>query len=241
LPLLLAGVLAATAWRRRRVWLLALAAIGGFAGWLFTGIIPRFLAPGVVLAIALVATAAGRRRSGQWAAGLTLATSLLFGIEATVIHVRRIGGLRLITSDPSTVEASAIVNNPMPALRGATALPKSARVLFVGEPRPFLFPRQFVAASYYDSCPLRAPIERAANSEAVLGWLRDQGFSHLLVNWGELDRLARDGYPVAPWRTPAGYRAWQELIHRLGPPVIASGTVSIYAMPGTPADAGRGT
>ena len=60
--------------------------------------------------------------------------------------------------------------------------------------------------------------------------LRGQGFTHLLVNQGELSRLA-GSYPVAPWRDTAGWRRWNALLAALGPPELQVGGVQLFALP----------
>jgi hypothetical protein len=129
-----------------------------------------------------------------------------------------------------------VVNDPFPAF-SATHLPTDARVLFVGEPRGFGFPRRFVAPSQHDVSPLRAILEAAHGPEEAMATLRGQGFTHLLVNQGELARLA-GSYPVAPWRGAVGWRRWSAFVSALGPPKVQVGAVQIFALqPGNaPAD-----
>ena len=129
------------------------------------------------------------------------------------------------TSHPEGV----IVNDPSAAFAAAAALPRDARVLFVGEPRGFAFPRRFVAPSQHDVSPLREPAESATGAPALRSLLRERGFTHLLVNRRELGRLIT-AYPVAPWRTEAGRVRFAELLQLLGPPVVAAGGVEIYAL-----------
>jgi len=194
------------------------------------GLIARYLAPVLALLLALAA-AASVTRLGRLAAGLALATTAALGLAVTVRHVQRVGGPALLTAPAEAVERRLIVNDPLPGFHAAGSLPAGARVLFVGEPRGHRFPRAFVAPSYYDACLLRDPVETLPSAEAVRGWLEAGRFTHLLINRGELARLAA-GYPVEPWRSEAGRQRWSGLLRLLGAPVIAVDGVEIYAIAG---------
>jgi hypothetical protein len=231
-PLLVAGAVAvASAPARRRARLLAVAFLGGLAAWGLTGAIPRYLAP--VLALVLVLAALPVRRAGRVLSAAALFVALAWGIAVNLRDVRWLGGAALVTASRGAVWAHLVVNDPLPAFEGADALPRDARVLFVGESRGFLFPRRFLAPSYYDLSPLRGPLETLPTSEAVIAWLRAAGFTHLLVNWGELRRLAPD-YPAEPWRTETGRRRFGGLIATLRPAVVSAGGVEIFALPQPP-------
>ncbi len=71
------------------------------------------------------------------------------------------------------------------------ALPADARILFVGENQGYYCDRDFAGASPFDT----NPIVTAANRSEVPGdlavWLRQEGFTHVLVNLSELSRTER--------------------------------------------------
>jgi hypothetical protein len=227
-PLLLAALLAVLSRRDARLWLTGAVVLGGIAAWACTGSLPRFLTPtlGVVLALA---AAAARSVAGRWAARLALVATAVTGFAFDLAELRRVGGLGVLTRSPEA-ERTWIANNPLPAFAAARILPADARVLFVGEPRGFGFPRRFVAPSQHDVSPLRALLETSRSPAEVCGRLRGAGFSHLLINRGELGRLA-GRYPVAPWRDGAGFRRWNAFLASLGPPVVECGGVAIYPLP----------
>jgi hypothetical protein len=235
LPLLLAAVLASGGPRRPARWTLALA-LFGLAAWGVTGTLPRFLAPGVALLVALAA-AAGRtpvRRLAGWLAvgitaglGLSLNLGQLAALDLALAFARPAGA----------VQANLVVNDPLPAYRAAAALPGDARALLVGEPRGWGFPRRFVAPSQHDPSPLRELLDRERPPTEVCRQLRGDGFTHLVVNWQELARLA-PLYPAAPWADDAGRRRWQRLLEALGPAVVAVPPVTVHAL-GPCAAAGR--
>ena len=125
-----------------------------------------------------------------------------------------------------------VQHNPLPAFDAARELAPDARVLFVGEARGFLFPRTFVAPSPYDVSPLVEPLETLGSATAAADWLVDRGYTHLLVGFGELNRLA-PSYPVAPWRTPAGRERFEQLLRLSSPAVIMVDDVGIFELPPT--------
>jgi hypothetical protein len=227
-PLALAALLALLAHRQRRLWLAAAAAAVGVLAWALTGSLPRFLAPTLGVVLALAATAA-RTPLGRWAAALALTVTVVTGLVFNVGQLQRLGGVTVAVRS-AVSEQKWIPDNPLPGFVAARALPRDARVLFVGEPRGFLFPRRFVAPSQHDVSPLRSILETSHGPAAVAAGLRRLGFTHLLVNWGELARLT-PSYPVAPWRDPAGLRRWNTFITSLGPPQVAAGVVQVFVLP----------
>ncbi|OFV79982.1 MAG: hypothetical protein A2Y78_12055 [Acidobacteria bacterium RBG_13_68_16] len=227
-PLALAALLALLSRRQGRLWLAAAVATGGVLAWGMTGSLPRFLSPtlGVVMALA---AAAAHTRPARWASALALASAGAVGMVFSVVQLGRWGGLSLVSTPGASVRAATVVNDPFPAF-AASHLPLDARTLFVGEPRGFGFPRRFVAPSQHDVSPLRAILEAAREPGEAVAALRGQGFTHLLVNQGELSRLA-GSYPVAPWRDTAGWRRWNALLAVLGPPEVQIGGVQLFALP----------
>jgi hypothetical protein len=211
-PLALAALLALLSRRQGRLWLAAAVATGGVLAWGMTGSLPRFLSPtlGVVMALA---AAAAHTRPARWASALALASAGTVGMVFSVVQLGRWGGLSLVSTPGASVRAAT-----------------DARTLFVGEPRGFGFPRRFVAPSQHDVSPLRAILEAAREPGEAVAALRGQGFTHLLVNQGELSRLA-GSYPVAPWRDTAGWRRWNALLAVLGPPEVQIGGVQLFALP----------
>ncbi len=230
-PLALAAGYAVLARRSRPTLVLAAAAAAGLVAWQVTGALPRFLAPTLAL-LAALAAAAAVSRGGATIAALALGLTVLLGAAATARLLLGPPGSAMVAGVLGRPGPSLVVDDPAPAFRASRALPEDARVLFVGETRPFGFPRPMVVSSQHDAPPLREVVEGLPDAAAVRGWLRRRGFTHLLVNRGELARLGRD-YPVAPWRSAAGRRRFGQLLALLGSPVVRVGEVQVYRL-GTP-------
>jgi hypothetical protein len=227
LPLLLAAILAVAGGRPVTRWVLGLA-LFGLAAWALTGTLPRFLAPSVALLVALAA-AAGRTRSRRLSGFLAVGVTAALGLSLNLAQLAALDLGLAFTRPTAEVQADLIVNDPLPAFRAAATLPKDTRALLVGEARGFGFPRQFVAPSQHDPSPLRELLGREAPPAETCRALALTGFTHLVVNWRELDRLAPD-YPVAPWPDGDGWRRWRILLAALGPPVLQASGVTVHAV-----------
>ena len=229
--LLLLGLAAVAALlhRTRSRMVLAACSLLGTGAWLVTGTLPRFLL--VPLAVLLIlAASASRGHGGGWIAAPALSGVAALGLAFNITEVARLGGLELPVASAAELRCRFAPTDPVAAFTAAGALPTDARVLFIGEPRGYRFPRRFVAPSQHDVSPLRDLIEGKDDSEQVRSWLRARGFSHVLVNWGELRRLATS-YPVEPWRTRLGRTRFEALLRSFGAPVVRAGVVEIYAVP----------
>ena len=230
-PLLACG-LAAYFLRRRVSVLLAvgLATAGAFL-WAGTGSLPRFMVP--TLALGIAAAAAVPRRLAALAVVLFVALGG-FGLVRTWNSLVDLGGMSALGDDAVVYAApqlTRLVGNPYPGYRAAAALPEDARVLLVCEPRGFLLPRPFIAPSQHDPSPLREVLEQTADPQGARAELRRRGFSHLLVNTHEWERLGPT-YPVLPWRGPEGHHRAAAFLRGLGEPVIDEAPVKIWALEG---------
>ncbi|MGQ9494841.1 MAG: hypothetical protein ACUVRY_01035 [Thermoanaerobaculaceae bacterium] len=229
LPAILAGLLGGLRggnwpWR-----MLGLVLVGGVLAWDFTAALPRFLAPWAPVLLLWPITAA-KRTAGRWAAALAVGVTAALGLVATLGQMHRFACFSLPFEPVSGAYQRLVVNNPFPVFAVAkTLLPPKAKVLFVGEPRGFGFPRRFSAPSYLDEPKLASVLEASQDLSRVMAWLDKEGFTHLLVNWGELERLA-PGYPTEPWRTPAGRDQFLRLIRQLDPPLVQMGGVCLYSL-----------
>jgi hypothetical protein len=231
-PLSLAALLAIVVKPRR--WTLGAAALFGTAAWAVTGALPRFLAPSTCLLLALAATAR-RDRIVRFAGAAALVWCGVVGLFRGATWLQRIDVRHTVVLDLEDAWDRLSPNSPLAAFQSATSLPADARVLFVAEARVFGFPRLLVAPSQHDVSPVREVIETRTSPAEIIEVLRRAGYTHLLVNWGELQRL-KGSYPVAPWRTDRGRESWNALIESIGPPVIDHRPVRIYELVWRPRD-----
>ncbi len=112
-------------------------------------------------------------------------------------------------------------------------LPAQAKILLVGEARAFYFRRKVDYGVVFNRNPFVETVQASSQAEEVLRWLRGNGYTHVLVHWGEIERLSAT-YGFAPEITPerfarlaeAGLRRWRAFPH----PRDARRYVEIYAV-----------
>lgn len=82
------------------------------------------------------------------------------------------------------------------------ALEPDVHVMLVGEARSFYIRRSCEYAVVFNRHPLAEAVRRFAGSEDLgrdlLKWLRRRGTTHIVVHWGEIDRLRRSRYGFYP-------------------------------------------
>ncbi|UCC31127.1 MAG: hypothetical protein JSU86_02395, partial [Phycisphaerales bacterium] len=80
-------------------------------------------------------------------------------------------------------------------------LPLDARILMVGDSRAFYFKRQVDYCVAFNRNPFFEAVRTAATGRNLLNRLRDEGYTHILVNWSEIGRLAST-YGFSPAVSP---------------------------------------
>lgn len=94
-------------------------------------------------------------------------------------------------------------------------LPDDARILLVGEARAFYFrPRADYCVTFNRNLFLVA-IQSAQSPSDVLAWLREKRYTHLLLNWSELRRLAAT-YGLSPSITAPELRTVVRALMEIG-------------------------
>jgi len=77
-------------------------------------------------------------------------------------------------------------------------LPGDAHLCMVGDARAFYVRRRVAYCVVFNRSPLVETIRAASGPRDVVGWLAAEGYTHLLVNWAEIDRLRRSRYGYPP-------------------------------------------
>jgi hypothetical protein len=230
---LAAIVPAGSASRHARV--VALAALLSVAGWSVTAQTARYALPVAALVAALAAAGLARlsRRVAYFAAA-AMGAAAVHGV--VVLGVFLFGTLELqrtwLGDDSREKWRHAVtLNDPAAAYRAAERiLPHDARILVVGEGRSFWCPRPHRVSSPYDSQWLQSIVERSMTAEDVRRAVANAGWTHLLINWAELNRLGGDDYRVLRWRTPADSERYREFGIRFTERVWVDGPVEIRSV-----------
>jgi hypothetical protein len=105
--------------------------------------------------------------------------------------------------------------------------PAQAKILLAGEARNFYLRRPYRLSSALDYCVLNPYLGRSRNAGEFIAAIKKDGFSYLLVNFNELERLqAEYGNMDA-----AAYLKLLGFLRSLTP-VFRSGSVCLYQVPG---------
>jgi hypothetical protein len=187
--------------RERTDVVLAVVLVAQALVWLLaTHLFARFA---VVLLIPLVLLA-GRSVFGGASRGrsVVIAVVLIAGCAWSFTFAARLNA----AESPNGAPASWIYNGELPAYSYLAAvnreLPEDARILLVGEARALYFRRAVDYFVVFNRNPFVETVRAAASDEDIVAWLRDRGYTHVLVNWLEVARLART-YGFAEEITPA--------------------------------------
>jgi len=208
-PLAAAGAALGLSRREQRVvtacWCLAGAA--GVLFWLLmTHHQSRFLIPLLIPACVLIGLAAAEARPwGRWARlGVAVAAvAVLIGSHG--LYVRHLDGRAALLIDQTAFFTDAPVEPGAPPLRAeaaVNALPEGARVYAEAFATPFYVTQPMDYRTVWDASPLGEELARSGEAGA-LRWLREQGYTHVLIDWSMLQRwTAPDNYGYDPNVTP---------------------------------------
>lgn len=167
-------------------------------GWVLTSTTTRFFAPALVVSLAVLAGTVLRLNR----VGLALALGVF--LVAAVWGAGRFVAQHTIVFSSADVALGRETSSDYLARRldhFAAArfvreqLPVQARLLFIGETRPYYFDREAIAPSAYDRHPLHRWVQEASSPEALAARLAAEGVTHVVLNLREYKRL-HDGYGV---------------------------------------------
>jgi hypothetical protein len=212
--------------------IVAAAALLTLLGWSVTAQTPRYALPAAAFVAALAA--AGLARVSPRVAYLVAAvTGLAAAHGLLVLGLFLFGTLGiqrtwLGSESRESWRHAVTLNDPAPAYRAADRmLPQDARILVVGEGRSWWCPRPHHVSSPYDAQWLQGVVERSRTAADVRQAVAAAGFTHLLFNWAELNRLGGDDYRLLRWRTPADLERYREFGLRFTAQVWADGPLEL--------------
>ncbi len=76
-----------------------------------------------------------------------------------------------------------------PATYVRSCMPPDGRLLMVGEARAFYMPSKTDYCVVFNRNPFAEAVAAAQSPQDVMTWLRDHGYTHVLVSWTEMSRL----------------------------------------------------
>lgn len=225
--------------RCAKVALLLLAA-AQLAVWLtLTHLYARFavvlLIPAGLLAARGVQALLDRERFTRWryAQAAAIAIVILGCTGSTIASVRMVMRERAIGAPAALLTSGSVPGYEFLGFINES-LPEDAHILLVGEARPFYMLRNTTYAVVFNRSPFADLLESGASDGEVIDWLRENGITHVLVNWREVLRL-RGSYGFSSAVTPDRFEALQRsgltLIHQQRVDDGGPRYVDIYAVP----------
>lgn len=168
------------------------------ACWVAVSPTTRFFAPALVLGLAVLAGLA--LRVGPKSQALAIIVLLPLGVWGTMRFIDQHGSAFssyevALGREEADQYLARRLDHAQAARFTREALPAEARLLFIGETRPYYFEREAMAPTAYDRHPLHRWVQEAASPEALAQRLADEGFTHVVLNVREFKRL-HDAYGV---------------------------------------------
>jgi hypothetical protein len=167
-------------------------------GWVITSPTSRFFAPAFVISLAMLAGwALFLGRIGQMVAVLVLLAAGAWGTWRFIEqHTDTFSSFDVALGRE---RADDYLVRQLDHFRAARfvreTLPADARILFIGETRPYYFAREAMAPSAYDRHPLHRWVLESSSPKALAVRLADEGFTHVVLNVHEFKRI-HDKYGV---------------------------------------------
>lgn len=182
-------------------------ALGFTAVWFFTSWFSRFLLPAAPLMSLLTGflLSCWAEKTGRWGGAISavLAAALVSTQIASAVapaEYTQLGNawkasFRLVHHPEYAGPLASRFVASYPAARFVNErFPESARILFVGETLPFYFRRDIVAPSAFDEHPLQRIVRPDRPEADIARDLAAQGFTHILLNGPEWERIGRSYY-----------------------------------------------
>lgn len=168
------------------------------ACWILTSTTVRFFAPTFMLGLALISAFTLRCPPPVQATAILAFTAL--GITGTdrfiTQHSDVFSSEQIVLGRESRSEyLSRTVDHFESAQYVREHVPSDARLLFIGESRPFYFERSTLAPYPFHEHPLVAWLKEATSADQVVDHLRMEGITHVVLNTREFKRL-HDTYHV---------------------------------------------
>ena len=190
--------------KRRQCYAAGLFVLFTVASWVVTSTTTRFLAPALMLGLSLLAALLTKTSKFIFAITMVILTVLgTWGASRFVsMHSLVFSSMNVALGQESGAEyAKRTVDHYEAAMFTKEHLPDNAKLLFIGESRPFYFDRTALAPYPYHEHPLTQWIRESASPEDLRDRLRREGFTHVILNTREFKRL-HDQYHVLAFNEP---------------------------------------
>jgi hypothetical protein len=235
--LVLLPLLAVRKWRAPGNRYLLLWLIMAFLAWYLTTRTARYAMPILLLAALWLGTAlAGALKSSNgWSRALKLAVAVTLVVNAGVFigiqdRVNRSVGAAfgMISSSRYLMETYEVY----PAIDYLNNLtPPPERVLFVGEMRGFYSNFSREVPSHNRPNRLLEMVKDGAHPQEMAAKLRQAGFTHILLNPGEYDRMAYRNVNAPLWRlTPSQRQVFRDFLDGWTEKVLTENGIELFKL-----------
>lgn len=166
--------------------------------WVAVSPTARFFAPALVMGLAVLTGLV--LRVGPKGQALAMSVFLPLGVWGTIQFIDQHGTAFssydvAIGREEADHYLARRLDHFQTARFARETLPEEARVLFIGETRPYYFEREAMAPTAYDHHPLQRWVRESSSPETLAQRLADEGFTHVVLNVREFRRL-HDAYGV---------------------------------------------
>ncbi len=178
--------------RRRQCYAVGLFALLTATSWIMTSTTTRFLAPTLMLSLSLLAALVIKTPKVIFAGAFIILTALgAWGTSRFVsTHSQVFSSERVaLGQEPAEEYAKRTIDHYEAAMFAKEHLPPDAKLLFIGESRPFYFDRTSLATYPIHEHPLAEWMRETTSSEQLRDRLRSEGFTHVILNTREFKRL----------------------------------------------------
>lgn len=164
--------------------------------WVWTSRTTRYFAPSLALGlVVLVGLILHLRATAQATAAILLLIVGSFGTWRFIEqHSAAFSSMEMALGSKKTDEyLSRQLDNFAAARFVREQLPAHARLLFIGETRPYYFAREAIAPSAFDTHPLYFWVKESSSPQELAARIAAEGITHVVLNTKEFKRL-HDAY-----------------------------------------------
>ncbi len=206
--------------------------------WVMTSTTTRFFTPALMLGLSLLAVLLTKTPKIIFALTIVILAALgAWGTSRFVsMHSQVFSSEKVALGQESGAEyAKRTVDHYEAATFAKEHLPPDAKLLFIGESRPFHFDRTSLAPFPFHEHPLTQWIRESASPEELRDRIRREGFTHVILNTREFKRL-HDKYQVLAFSGPNASLYDQHLkqLPRTMTTLFSKNSVYIFEVPSLP-------
>jgi hypothetical protein len=206
--------------------------------WVMTSTTTRFFAPAFMLGLSLLAVLLTKTPKAIFpltivilAALGTWGTSRFISMHSQVFLSEKVA----LGQETGAEFAARTIDHYEAAMFTREHLPHDAKLLFIGESRPFYFDRTSLAPYPFHAHPLAEWIREAASLDQLRDRLRSERFTHVILNTREFKRL-HDTYQVLAFSGPNAslHDQYLKQLPRTMTMLFSKNDVYVFKIPSSP-------